>query len=453
MGTFHPIILSGGTGSRLWPVSRQNLPKQFSPLWTPTLFEQTLARLRDFGEPIIVSHRDHEYQAKSFLKKAGLKNTLLSEPIARNTAPAIALASLLLKRKGSEDDIAGVFPSDHLIKVETEFEKALKVARTQAQESGIVTLGIEPDHPSTGFGYIETDPESSGVKKVQSFHEKPDEVTAQGFLDKGYFYWNAGMFIFKVSTVIKAFEKHMPSMWNDLNELNEDFSNIKDVYENVKGQSFDYGIMEHFQETYCVPVDMGWSDVGSWDEVVKTKNEDAELIEHDASGNALIGESKKAAFIGVNDIVAVDSKNALLIYKKGDSQKVKHVYEKLKEGGREDLLNYENIDFRPWGEFEVIRDEPHFKSKIIRVNPGERLSYQSHKKRAEHWVIVKGDAEVVLDDEVIRLKQGESIFIPQGAKHRMRNTTQEVIEFIEVQVGTYFGEDDITRYEDDYSRT
>ncbi|MBS1957886.1 MAG: mannose-1-phosphate guanylyltransferase/mannose-6-phosphate isomerase [Bdellovibrionales bacterium] len=464
---FIPTILSGGAGTRLWPVSRTKFPKQFCDIFNSSLFQMTLDRLSKLGSPWVVTNEGLKVLTETALRNSAIPvEQALFEPKANNTAPAIAFLCKVLQQQGKQKSVVGIFPSDHLVDNAKNFEAAVKLGIECAQKGQVVTLGIKPTYPATGYGYIEITKDvfktSGGLsaQPTKGFREKPNFDTAENFIAAGNFFWNAGMFIFEAATMIEHFKKWMPDLWAVIDTLAPNFNNLKEVYARCPSQSIDYGIMEKIKEQVCIPCDLGWSDVGSWDEIAKLKPS-APKTEVDSYRNYVFSESasigdKVVGFIDVTDLIVIDTVDALLITKRDSSQKVKTLLEIiLKSGpGRAGKLAAEHpFEIRPWGRFEVLRDTDGFKSKIIQVNPGQQLSYQSHAKRAEHWVIVKGNPEVTLDDVVHQLKPGENIYIPQGAKHRIRNPDKkEIVEFVEVQVGTYFGEDDIVRYQDDYKR-
>lgn len=461
-----PAILSGGSGTRLWPVSRAKFPKQFVDLFDEGLLTKTLKRLRPLGTPWTITTRDLSVLTNRCYQDLGLSSeNVLFEPYGKNTAPAIAAFCRLLELRGQSQQVAGIFPADHFIEKEADYIEALRLAEEVALKGHVVTIGIRPSYPATGYGYIETEPHAVGSRgnvsalKARGFREKPSKQVAEEFLSKGGFFWNAGMFVFKVETMIGLFKSHLPQMWQQMAQLQSDLGNLEAIYSKVDAISIDYGIMEKLASHVCIPCDVGWSDVGSWDEVAKIKPSDTDMIEINSTGNYVLSQDKKTyAFVDCKDLMVVETSDAVLVIPRGLSQKVKDVVENLKGRAGKDakakvLLEERNFELRPWGRFEVLRDTVDFKSKVIQVQPGHQLSYQSHAQRAEHWVIVKGNPEVVLNDKVLHLKAGESVYIPLGAKHRMRNTTDKVVEFVEVQVGTYFGEDDIVRYQDDYKRS
>ncbi len=456
---FIPTILSGGSGTRLWPVSRTQFPKQFCQFFEQSLFAKTLNRLKPLGSPWVVTNQSMKVLTDTELKACGTPlNQALYEPKANNTAPAIALLCKVLEQQGEAKSIVGIFPSDHLIQNENEFKNAIQLAIQCASKGQVVTLGIKPTYPSTGYGYIEINHEvfmkesNLSARFTQGFREKPNQETAEKLIQSGNFYWNGGMFIFEVQTMISHLNRLMPETWAAVSQLKPDLSNLSDVYARCPSQSIDYGIMEKLKEQVCIPCDLGWSDVGSWDEIAQLCPT-SEKVEIGGTGNFAMSKTGRiATFVDTDDLIVIDTADAILVSKKGSTQKVKQLVDQL-VAKKDPRAQEHPFEFRPWGKFEILRDTDHYKSKVIHVNPGQQLSYQSHKKRAEHWVIIQGHPEVVLNDEVHKLNPGESIYIPLEAKHRIRNPrTDETVEFIEVQVGTYFGEDDITRYQDDYQR-
>ncbi len=458
-----PVILSGGSGTRLWPISRTKLPKQFCQIFDDSLQNLTMQRLMSWNKPWVITNKNLQNLTMLGMQKFNIPtHQILLEPTARNTAPAIALITHVLNQKGMSDDVVGVFPADHLIEKVDLFEKAINLAVEEAHKGYIVTLGIQPDFAATGFGYIHTSDsirsKSSDFNSfaVKSFHEKPELKKAEEFIRSGNYFWNAGIFLFKIKDMVAAFEKHQPAMWSVVQKIKTDLSNLEELFPKLENISIDYAIMEKLgeQNLSCIPCEIGWSDVGSWDavsEVMSTQKQDSK-IEVDAKNNFVYSQqNKKYALVDVHDLIIVDTADATLIAKQGSTQKVKDVVDKLKN--IDPNLTQEHVyEERPWGRYEILRDTDLFKSKVIHVSPHQQLSYQSHNKREEHWIITKGVGEVVLNDKIIPVKAGTYVNIPLGAKHRMRNTGNEVLEFVEVQIGNYFGEDDIIRYQDDYKR-
>ncbi|MBS1970411.1 MAG: mannose-1-phosphate guanylyltransferase/mannose-6-phosphate isomerase [Bdellovibrionales bacterium] len=453
-----PVIISGGSGTRLWPVSRKACPKQFSKILDESLFVKTYKRLQPLGNPWVITTEALKVLTEKSLKEIGQSaERVIYEPFAMNTAPAIALLCKNFEMSGQSEEVVGVFPADHYIPDASLFHQHVRAAEEIAKSGQIVTLGIKPTLPSTGYGYIEL--QGKGVGGIEGlcaigFREKPALEKAIEFLEKGNFVWNAGMFIFKVSTLIAEFKKHMPELWQAIEDLEVDHSNLKEIYSKCPSQSIDYGIMEKLESHTCVPCSFSWSDIGSWDALVNLNGDfEGEKIQVEATNNALAGmKDKTYAFIGVDDLVVIDTEDALVVAKKGETEKVKNVVDQLSKAGSQKVKDH-NFEIRPWGQYRILNDTEYYKSKVITVDPKAQLSYQSHNNRSEHWVVVKGRGEVVLNDEVIPVSYGKHVFIPVGAKHRIRNTSETPLEFIEVQSGSYFGEDDIVRYQDDYART
>jgi mannose-1-phosphate guanylyltransferase/mannose-1-phosphate guanylyltransferase/mannose-6-phosphate isomerase len=437
------------------------MPKQFCNIFAEPLQTMTLKRCAKMGQPWIVTGKALQTLTELEIKQNNITGVqFVYEPTGKNTAPAIAVLCKLLDAKGLGNEIVGIFPSDHLIAQEAKFLDVVKFASTVAMENRIVTLGITPSYPETGYGYIQTkavslkDQGSFKAYSVVKFHEKPALEKAQEFLQQGSFCWNAGIFIFKTSHMIELFKKHQPAMWQIVNELKADGSNLEQIYTAVQSISIDYAIMEKLggDELACIPSEFGWSDVGSWDAVASLQK-GQDHIDVKGGGHFVFGlPQKNYSFVGLNDVIVVDTADALMLVKKGQSQDVRHVVETLSQQ-KSTLVKDHVYEYRPWGYFEILKDTENFKSKVIRVNPNSQISYQSHAKREEHWTITKGSGEVVLNDEVIPVNAGTHIHIPLGAKHRIRNNTMQMLEFVEVQLGSYFGEDDIVRYQDDYKRS
>ncbi|WP_413586587.1 mannose-1-phosphate guanylyltransferase/mannose-6-phosphate isomerase [Bdellovibrio sp. HCB274] len=455
-----PVVLSGGSGTRLWPVSRQQMPKQFCTIFEKPLQTMTLERCQKMGTPWIVTSKALQNLTEINLQTNKMNDVrVVYEPYGKNTAPAIAVLCKLLDLQGLGNEIVGIFPSDHLISKEQAFLKVVNFAASVASTNKVVTLGITPSYPETGYGYIQTKAvslkEVDGLKaySVVKFHEKPALEKAKEFLTQGSFSWNAGIFVFKASHMISLFEKLQPELWATVSALKADASNLEEIYSNVQGISIDYAIMEKLggDELACIPSEFGWNDVGSWDAVASLQK-GQDVLNVKGHGNFVFGDpAKNYSAIGIDDVIVVDTKDALMLVKKGQSQDVRYVVESLAQQ-KSSLVKEHVYEYRPWGYFEILKDTEFFKSKVIRVNPHSQLSLQSHAKREEHWTITQGKGEVVLDDKVIPVKAGSHVHIPLGAKHRMRNNSDEMLEFVEVQLGTYFGEDDIVRYQDDYQR-
>lgn len=455
---FTPIILSGGSGTRLWPISRKNFPKQFCALLDKPLQTMTFERLQKYNNPILVTSEDLKILTEKNIFENQFKvSKVIYEPVGKNTAPAVALACKFLSLENRSDEVVGIFASDALIKDTQAFDQAIQSALFEAEKNYVVTLGVSAKYPETGFGYIEVNSDEITFNKsygVKRFHEKPDLEKAQSYIQKKNYFWNAGIFLFKVSKMIELFKVHSSELWNQIDTLKPDFSNLKQIYNSLKSDSIDFAVIEKISslDLKCIPCDMGWSDLGSWDAVAEHSQNKAESFNVDSKENSIFTTQKKNyGFVGVDELIIVDTADALMITKKGQSQKVKDLVQLIKDDSP--VLTTDHVfEHRPWGQFEILKNESYFKSKVIRVDAGQKISYQSHAHRAEHWIIVKGEATVILNEEEIVKRAGEYIYIPQGAKHRIINTSNSVVELVEVQVGTYFGEDDIVRYKDDYGR-
>lgn len=451
------IILCGGSGTRLWPISRTLMPKQFVKLFDDkSLFQLTVERnSKVCDSQFIVSNTEQYFLALDQLEELNkTKNKYLLEPIGRNTAPAIALASMSLPK----DELVLVTPSDHLIKDEMEYSKVLKKARDLANENNLVTFGITPTFAETGFGYIE-----ANKLDVKAFHEKPDFDTASSYLKAGNYYWNSGMFCFKAGIFLDELKKYSPEVYETslkaFNNSHQD-SVIRIKHNdmlNIPEDSIDYAVMEKSSIVKVVPSDISWSDVGSFDalfeELPKDKDNNTLNDKHisiDSKNNLIYGKDKYIATIDIEDLIVVDTGDALLVSKKASSQKVKEVVKEIKK--TTELHNIHLTGHRPWGTYTILEDSDGYKIKRIEVKPGKRLSLQKHKHRNEHWVVVSGCATVTINDKTFILNQNESTYIKAGDIHRLLNDTNELLVIIEAQVGDYTGEDDIERIEDDYKR-
>jgi mannose-1-phosphate guanylyltransferase len=452
------IILCGGSGTRLWPISRTLMPKQFVQLFEGySLFQLTILRnQKACSSQMIVSNAEQYFLAVDQLAQLHVtQNSFLLEPVGRNTAPAIALACMALPR----DEIVLVTPSDHLIKDETAYLQVLKSAKEQAALDNLVTFGITPSYAEIGFGYIE----ANGIE-VKSFKEKPDAQTAQHYIDAGNYYWNSGMFCFKAGLFLDELEKHSPVMY-DLCKIA--FDNIKIENSTLRIQhshmaaipeeSIDYAVMEKSSCVRVIPSDIAWSDLGSfdalYDELPKNGNGNTATPHHISidSHNNLILSHKTIATIDIDDLIIIDTEDALLISKKGSSQKVKEVVAELKKRDSH-LPNIHLTAHRPWGTYTVLEDTPGYKIKRIVVRPGKRLSLQKHFHRNEHWIVVSGTATVTVGENTFLVRPNESTYIKMGELHRLQNTGKIDLVLIEAQVGEYTGEDDIVRIDDDFKR-
>ena len=454
------IILCGGSGTRLWPISRTLMPKQFVKLFNDkSLFELTVERnSKVCDKNIVVSNTEQYFLALDQLESNSALNIenskFLLEPIGRNTAPAIALACMSLPK----DEIVLVTPSDHLIKDEVEYKKVLAQAKELAQENNLVTFGIIPSFAETGFGYIE-----AKDFDVLSFKEKPDRQTAQKYINAGNYYWNSGMFMFKAGVFLNELKKYSPEVYETSLKALENSSNNEIIRIKHKDMavipedSIDYAVMEKSDIVKVIPSDINWSDVGSFDalfeELPKDENNNTINDKHisiESKNNLVYGVDKYIATIDVEDLIIVDTGDALLVSKKGSSQKVKQVVAELKKTTQ--LHNIHLTGHRPWGTYTVLEDNPGYKIKRIVVKPGKRLSLQKHYHRNEHWIVVSGTATVTVGDSIKLIRPNESTYIKMGEVHRLENQGKIDIVLIEAQVGEYTGEDDIVRIEDDYRR-
>jgi len=465
-----PVLLAGGSGTRLWPLSRELYPKQLLALTgEETMLQQTVRRLEQLSEvaqPIVVCTEDHRFMVAEQLRAVGVKATILIEPVGRDTAPAIAAAALEASA-GGDDPLLLVLPADHLVRQVELFAAVVASGEAVAEAGRLVTFGIVPTHPETGYGYIQPGEAltSEGcARAVVNFREKPDSEAAASYLAEGYL-WNSGIFLFKASRFLDelaAFEPEMAAQVAKAHaqrHLDLDFIRLnKDAFSASPARSVDYAVMERTAAAAVIPLACGWSDVGSWNALW-------EIGPADPEGNTLYGQvlardihdcyvrtsGRLVALLGVDNLVVVETADAILVASRDRVQEVKELVGELKQRGREEALLHRRV-FRPWGSYECVDTADRFQVKRIVVNPGASLSLQRHYHRAEHWVVVKGTAEVTTNGQTRLLSENESTFIPVGALHRLRNPGQIPLELIEVQSGSYLGEDDIERHEDIYNR-
>lgn len=468
MSRLQVVLLSGGSGTRLWPLSREAYPKQFLSLaGKGTMLQETWQRVAGMTDaaPIVVANEEHRFLAAEQLRLVGVERaTIVLEPVGRNTAPAIAAAALQAMTAG-DDPLLLVLPSDHVVRDADAFRDAVATARPAAEDGALVTFGIRPHTPETGFGYIQSDAGDGPVLRVLRFVEKPDAATAQRYLDAGDHYWNSGMFLFRASRYLEELERHRPDILAAVRRAFDgaasdgDFLRLdKDAFTASPSDSIDYAVMEKTERAMVLPVDIGWSDVGSWSALW-------DVSEQDSDGNARHGDviavdsrnsyayaRRLVALVGVDDLVVVETDDAILVARKDRVQQVKDVVAKLKAEQRSHAVLHREVH-RPWGSYDSVDVGDGFQVKRIKVKPGARLSLQSHKHRAEHWIVVRGTGRVTRDNDVFDLVANQSAYIPLGARHRLENPGAEVLELIEVQSGDYLGEDDIVRYEDVYGRS
>jgi mannose-1-phosphate guanylyltransferase/mannose-6-phosphate isomerase len=464
-----PVILAGGSGTCLWPVSRKSFPKQFANLLDgPSLFQRTVERVMapEFSAPTVITGEDYRFIAQKQMMEMQLAcGALIVEPEGRNTAPAILTAALV--HKETPDQVLLVLPSDHQISDERAFRQVIGKAARVAQKGMIVTLGIKPDHAATGFGYLRVEGGNDDALMISQFAEKPDADTAAAMLEEGNWLWNSGMFLFRVDTVLKAFETHAPDLIGPAEAAmalgGEDLGFTRldaEAYKRCADISFDHAIMENLQECTALPLSCGWSDLGSWQALKDIGDADStdtvtagNATAIDCEGSLLKSENPdvKLVGLGLTNIMAVATDDGILIADRSESANVGQVVEKLRAEGATQADGFKRC-YRPWGYYETLSLGDRFQVKRIMVEPGAKLSLQSHVHRAEHWVVVSGSAKVTVNEDVKLLTENESTYIPLGAVHRLENPGKLPLHLIEVQSGCYHGEDDIIRYEDIYDR-
>jgi mannose-1-phosphate guanylyltransferase/mannose-1-phosphate guanylyltransferase/mannose-6-phosphate isomerase len=464
-----PVILSGGSGTRLWPYSRSLYPKQFLPLASElTMLQETLHRLKDSSSneaPIIVCNSDHRFMVAEQIRAQHIGHaSIILEPCARNTAPAVALAALHARSAGI-DPVLLVLPADHVIADTAAFHRAMAIAETAANNNMLVTFGIVPSHAETGYGYIRATGKDD-VLEVAEFVEKPDLATAQAYVDSGNYYWNSGMFAFKASVFLAELARFAPdmlaacekSMQQAVNDL--DFIRVnEEAFAACPDNSIDYAVMEKTARAVVIPLEANWSDVGSWlalwEIAAKDSNGNAcrgDVLTHNSRDNYIQSDKKLIATIGIDHLVIVETDDAILVASKNQVQDVKAIVGTLKAQNRSETRIHRKV-YRPWGYYDSIDNGERFQVKRIVVTPGQKLSLQKHHHRAEHWIVVSGTALVTRGDEEILLAENQSTYIPLGVKHRLENPGTIPLEIIEIQSGSYLGEDDIVRYEDNYGRS
>lgn len=470
-----PVVLSGGSGTRLWPLSRELYPKQLLPLvGKGTMLQETWARLKgvsDLGPPIVVCNEQHRFLVAEQLRSAGIESaSIVLEPVGRNTAPAIAVAAMSAvtgdrTAKQNEDPILLVLPADHVIRDVRAFQAAIEIGRKVASEGKLVTFGVVPNKPETGYGYIRRESGAGPAFRIAEFVEKPDLATARRYVESKEYFWNSGMFMFRASKVLDELRALSPAIYDACAQaftgakLDLDFTRLPaKEFGECPSDSFDYVVMEKTRHGVVVPLDAGWSDVGSWSAL-------HEAIAADAQGNVQIGDvltedthgcylqstSRLVATVGLRDHVVVETKDAVLVAPKNRVQDVKQLVAELKRQGRHETSLHREV-FRPWGSYDSIDAGDRFQVKRLVVKPGACLSLQLHHHRAEHWIVVSGTARITRGDEVFLLEENQSTYIPLGTRHRIDNPGKIPLHIIEVQSGGYLGEDDIVRFEDRYGR-
>lgn len=466
----HPVILCGGSGTRLWPLSRKTYPKQFAPLLgDSSLYQNTLQRFSraGFAAPLVMTGEDFRFMAVEQAEALGLSDArVVVEPMGRDTAPAILAAALMLE--DTPDDLMLVAPSDHAMADPDAFHSAVEAGKVAAAEGALVTFGVMPDHPETGYGYLQLAGRPEGVTTVTKFTEKPDLETAKAMLEAGHYLWNGGIFMGRVRDFIAAFQAHASDLIEPVRaavakaDSDLGFTRLDgDAFAGARAISLDYAIMEKAEWVVAVPLDCGWSDLGAWDALLDAAGVDADgnasygdVTLLDCEGSYLRSEDSNIALVGLGlkDTVAVAMRDAVLVVDKSRAQDLKKVVETLRAAGKAQADDYPRFH-RPWGWYETLCIDTRFQVKRIMVKPGGVLSLQSHRHRSEHWIVVAGTAEVTIIDEVKLVSENQGVYIPLGAKHRMANPGKVPMYLIEVQTGAYLGEDDIIRYEDIYDRS
>ena len=463
-----PVILAGGAGTRLWPLSRELYPKQFLRLTSEaTMLQETLSRLDglDAEAPYLICNEDHRFIVAEQCRAVGVTwGAIVLEPAARNTAPAIALAALHATSRG-DDPIMLILAADHHIAHPDAFRAAIAQGADLVCEDQLLTFGIVPEVPETGYGYIKAGaPVGQRAYAVAQFVEKPDIETAKGYLSAGGYYWNSGMFMFKASTYLKELENYRPdifkvceraarSMSSDL-----DFQRPGPEFAKSPAESIDYAVMEKTSRSLVMPIDVGWSDVGSWKALWEVSPRDGsdnhmrgDVVAVDTSGSLLISEGRLLAAVGVSDLMIIETADAVLVAQRDRAQDVKRIVENLRASKRSEHQTHQRV-YRPWGSYETVEEGDRYQVKRLTVNPGATLSLQMHHHRSEHWIVVQGTATVTCGEKESVVHENESTYIPIGSKHRLANPGKIPLHLIEVQVGSYLGEDDIVRFQDAYGR-
>lgn len=463
-----PVILAGGSGTRLWPLSRKQSPKQFLKLGSTnyTLLQNTVLRLKNLecDQPILICNEEHRFIAAEQMREIGIDATIILEPEGKNTAPAIALAALLLE-KTEPNQILLILAADHLIKDTAVFENAILDAVSLAEKNKLVTFGIVPLQPETGYGYIEKGTQFERGFKIQQFVEKPNRETAELYLESKKYLWNSGMFVFKANHYLNELEQYGTDILDNCRlsmiktEYDKDFIRIDhDQFKNCRSESIDYAVMEKTSNAVVVELDAGWSDIGSWSALWEVSEQDhqgnvyqGDVISYKSSENYCYSEKRLVSLLGVNNMVIIDTQDAILIAAKDQVQEIKAIVDDLKSQDRGEISSHREV-YRPWGKYDCIDQSERYQVKRITVKPGQKLSTQMHHHRAEHWIVVSGTAKVSKGAETFLLTENQSVYIPVGEVHALENPGKLPLELIEVQSGSYLGEDDIIRFDDIYGR-
>ena len=465
-----PVIMAGGTGTRLWPLSREQFPKQFIALTSDRSLLQVTAlragRIVDAAPPLAICGEDQRFLVGEQLRGCGMPAEVLIEPAGRNTAPAAACAALHAQARYGDEALVLLMAADHVIADEAAFVRAVELACQVAREGRIAVFGIHPTRPETGYGYIRTGAQRpDGAYELAAFVEKPDRERAEAFLSEGGYYWNGGLFLFRADVMLAELQRFEPELLaqarqalakgrSDLDFLRLDPESFKAC----RSESIDYAVMEKTDKAAVVLLDAGWDDVGSWtflDQQPKDAQGNAvrgDALLHNAHNNLVHAESRLVALAGVDDTIVIETPDAVLVTTRAHAQDVKKIVAQLKSQGRSEAIHHPTV-YRPWGSYETIAIDQRFQVKRIIVKPGQKLSLQMHHHRAEHWIVVKGTAEITIGEKVFMLSENQSTYIPLGEKHRLVNPGKVALELIEVQSGSYLGEDDIVRFEDIYGRS
>jgi len=459
-----PVILAGGFGVRLWPLSRQQAPKPFIQFGAeqPTLFQQTAQRLNGLPEltnSIVVCNQDHRFYVSEQLETLNQTAQLLLEPLGRNTAPALTLAALWMLAY-QQDDIMLVLPADHLIQNQARFHEAVVAAVKLAEQDHLVTFGVVPNQPHTGYGYIKKGDQS----KVEAFVEKPDLETAKAYMDSGNYLWNSGMFVMKASVWLNELKAHASDMFSvceatfaSSEQKAPNFWINKESFENCPSDSIDYAVMEKTSQAAVVPLDAQWSDVGDWAALQATQQDQdgnwvqGDVVSQNTKNSLLMAQSRLLTTSGLEGMIVVETADAVLVAPKDQAQNIKPLVDQLSQHERTEVSNHVKVH-KPWGSYQVLDVGEGFQVKRLTVHPGAALSLQAHNFRVEHWVVVTGTARVTVGDEIKILEKNEAVYIPPKARHRLENPGNVTMELIEVQLGSYLGEDDIIRFEDEFDR-
>ncbi len=470
-----PVILCGGIGTRLWPLSRASFPKQYleiNPKESISFFQETINRIKiyeDIGSPIVICNEEHRFIVAEQLREINVKaKAILLEPVGRNTAPAITIASLKAI-ENDENSILLVLPADHIIRKTKEFIRVIIKAVNYAKKGKLITFGITPTRPETGFGYIESekklDNDILNGEKILQFIEKPNKKKAEILVNEKRFFWNSGIFLFQASSFLREIELYHPKIY-DLSQkslLNKNldfgFQRLdKETFSLCEKISIDKAIMEKTNFGIVLPLEVGWSDIGSWEAMWDVSNKDnqgnvslGKIICQDVKNSYFRSEGRLIVGLGVEDLIVIETPDAVFVSKKNQAQKVRNIVEILENKGKAEATSHKTI-FRPWGHYTSIAEESNWQVKKIFVKPGESLSLQLHNHRTEHWIVVKGIASVEINGEVSNLRENESTYIPLGSKHRLSNLGEDSLILIEIQSGDYLGEDDIVRFQDKYGR-